>query len=133
VKCFSLFVGSRNSAAASRRFTRRDDEVIRTITFRHFPGGFTVLNADGGWFDPQQKRYVAEESRQIYVCAKNKRGLRPWHEEIRRALHQHELLLIELGAAHYVRGGNAPEVRANPHPKSVRRRPRGQVHRRGRD
>jgi hypothetical protein len=125
VKCFSLFVGSRNFAGATRRFTRRDDELIRAITFRYFPEGFTVINADGGWFDPSRKKFVEEESRQIYVCARTKRGLRPWQEKIRRALHQRECLLVELGPAHSIRSGGRetePKVTDQPAPSRKRKR-----------
>jgi hypothetical protein len=72
---------------------------LRAITQRHFPEGFTILHADGGWFDPAAGRFVAEESRQILVCAPHRRRLRPWCDELARALKQKELLVVELGPA----------------------------------
>jgi hypothetical protein len=96
--CFSLHLGARNTVAAGRRFARHDDEQIRSITFRHFPRGFTVLNANGGWFDPS-RGFIAEESRQILVCTTSRRALRRWCRELARALGQKELLVVELGPA----------------------------------
>lgn len=96
-RCFSLILGARNTPGAGRRFRRRDDAAIRRITFRHFPQGFTILNADGGWFDPAAGRFVAEESRQILVCPSRRADLRPWCRELAAALKQKELLVIELG------------------------------------
>jgi hypothetical protein len=96
-KCFSLMLGARNTPAAGQRFAPADDERIRSLTFRHFPDGFTILNASGGWFDPAQKRFVEEDSRQIMVCAPGTRSLRRWLDELARALNQKELLVIELG------------------------------------
>lgn len=98
LKCYSLILGARNTPGAGKRFTRADEERIREITFRHFPDGFTILNADGGWFDPQ-RGFVAEESRQILVCASRLLALRRWCDELARALQQKELLVVELGAA----------------------------------
>ena len=96
-KCFSLLLGARNTPAAGKHFTRADDEKIRTLTFRHFPDGFTILNASGGWFDPSKNRFVEEDSRQILICAANVRSLRPWLHDLAAALEQKELLVIELG------------------------------------
>jgi hypothetical protein len=72
--------------------------LIRRITQRHFPEGFTILEASGGWFDPGTKRFVVEESRQILVCAPNRR-LAPWCRELAQAFRQQELLVVELGPA----------------------------------
>ena len=96
--CYSLILGARNTPSAGRRFKRADEEQIRAITFRHFPDGFTVLNADGGWFDPA-RGFIEEDSRQILVCAPNLRALRPWCDELARALQQKELLVFALGPA----------------------------------
>src|SRR5687768_980527 len=98
-KCFSLFLGARNTPGAGKHFTREDDDLIRSLTFRHFPDGFTILNAEGGWFDPTQKRFIEEDSRQILVCAAGMRALRPWLGELAGALKQKELLVIEVGPA----------------------------------
>jgi hypothetical protein len=96
-KCFSLLLGARNTPAAGKHFTKADDEKIRALTFRHFPDGFTILNASGGWFDPSRRRFVEEDSRQILVCTSNVRSLRPWLNDLAATLEQKELLVIELG------------------------------------
>lgn len=98
LKCFSLLLGARNTPSAGKTFSRTDEERIRAITFRHFPDGFTVLNADGGWFDPA-RGFVEEESRQLLVCAPGLAALRPWCSELAEALGQKELLVVELGPA----------------------------------
>jgi hypothetical protein len=98
-KCFSLLLGARNTPTAGKHFTQADEEQIRSITFRYFSNGFTILNATGGWFDPAQKRFIEEDSRQILVCAASLRSLRRWLDELARALHQRELLVIEVGPA----------------------------------
>ena len=98
-KCFSLLLGARNTPSAGQHFARSDDERIRSLTFRHFSNGFTILNATGGWFDPTQKRFVEEDSRQIMVCASGIRSLRRWLDDLARALNQKELLVIEVGPA----------------------------------
>jgi hypothetical protein len=99
LRCFSLLLGARQTHAMGKRFRREDDALIREITFRHFPDGYTVLHADGGWFDPKTQRFIAEESRQILVCAKSARLLRRWSAELAHALEQRELLVVELGPA----------------------------------
>jgi len=96
-KCFSLLLGARNTPAAGKHFTPADDEQIRSLTFRHFPAGFTILHASGGWFEPTRKRFVEEDSRQILVCTSDVRSLRPWLDDLAGALQQKELLVIELG------------------------------------
>jgi hypothetical protein len=98
LKCFSLLLGARHTPGAGKRFTRADESRIHEITFRYFPDGFTVLNAEGGWFDPA-RGFIAEASRQILVCAANRAALRPWCGELSRALEQDELLVVELGPA----------------------------------
>jgi hypothetical protein len=97
MRCFSLLLGARNTPAQGKRFTAGDDAQIRAITFRHFPDGFTVLNADGGWFNPDRKVFIEEESRQILVSAPSIAALRPWCAELGHALGQQDLLVIEVG------------------------------------
>jgi hypothetical protein len=99
MRCYSLILGARQTRAAGKRFLAADDRRIRDITFRHFPNGYTILNADGGWFDPDKRRFIAEESRQILVCSPSARALRPWCKELAAALRQKELLVIEVGPA----------------------------------
>lgn len=97
--CFSLILGARNTPAAGRRFSKKDDGLIRDLTAAHFPEGFTILDAGGGWFDPERKIFVEEEARQILVCTANRRTLRTWCAALAKALHQKELLVVELGVA----------------------------------
>lgn len=99
MKCYSLLLGARNTPARGKRFSRKDDALIREITFRHFPNGFTILNADGGWYDPQERAFVEEESRQLLVCTDRAPALRLWCAELAAALQQDELLVVEVGRA----------------------------------
>jgi hypothetical protein len=50
MKCDSLTLGARH--APGTRWTARDELAVRRITAAHFPSGFTILRALGGWFDP---------------------------------------------------------------------------------
>lgn len=99
MNCYSLILGARHTSATGTRFGGREERRIREITRRHFPAGFTILRADGGWFDPDLARFVAEESRQLLVCAPSRRPLAPWCRELARALGQKELIVVELGRA----------------------------------
>ena len=99
MKCYSLLLGARNTPARGKQFSQKDDALIREITFRHFPKGFTVLNADGGWYDPEARSFVEEESRQILVCTRRMPALRLWCAELAAALQQDELLVVEVGPA----------------------------------
>ena len=96
MKCYSLSIGSENTGGG-RRFTRAADALIRKITESHFPDGFTIMHANGGWFDPKRGQFLREESRQVIVSAEHPRRLDDWCEELARALKQKELLVIELG------------------------------------
>jgi hypothetical protein len=98
-------LGARRTPAAGRKFAKVDDARVRAITQKHFPEGFTLLEADGGWFDPAAKRFVAEESRQILVCVSDRRRLRAWCDELARALKQKEPLVVEAGLAMRFRPG----------------------------
>lgn len=99
LKCYSLLLGARNTPTHGKRFSSADDAQIREITFRHFPDGFTILNADGGWFDPAARAFVKEESRQILICTDKPAALRRWCADLAEALQQDELLVVEVGAA----------------------------------
>lgn len=98
LRCFSLLLGARNTPGAGQHFAPEDDERLREVTFRHFPAGFTVLNAEGGWFDPD-RGFIAEESRQILVCAPTLAAVRRWCRELAQVLRQKELLVVEMGTA----------------------------------
>ncbi len=133
--CFSLILGARNTPGAGRRFSKADDEMIRELTARHFPDGFTILNADGGWFDPQQRVFVEEAARQVLICTSDRRTLRAWCAALAGALRQKELLVVELGVARTFRyrASHAPRsasegVPPNPwggQPKPTARAERG--------
>lgn len=98
LRCFSLLLGARSTPGAGRHFLKKDDERLREVTFRHFPNGFTVLNADGGWYD-HSRGFIAEESRQIIVCAPTLAAVRRWCGELAHVLQQKELLVVEVGPA----------------------------------
>jgi hypothetical protein len=98
-KCFSLLLGARNTKGARRTFSGGDEALIREITFRHFPDGFTILNAEGGWFDPVRRKFIEEHTRQILVHTSNRTPLRAWCAELAEALNQRELLVVEVGPA----------------------------------
>ncbi len=110
--CFSLILGARNTPAAGRQFSKKDDELIRELTARHFPDGFTILNADGGWFDPERRAFVEEAARQVLICTSDRRALEAWCTALARALRQKELLVVELGVARTFRykASDAPRV-----------------------
>lgn len=99
MKCFSIILGARNTPSAGRKFTRKDDKAIRELTADYFPDGFTILNADGGWFDPQRGKFIEEESRQVLVCTSDRQVLRKWCAALAVALQQKELLVVEIGEA----------------------------------
>jgi hypothetical protein len=98
-KCWSLMVGSRSLSRRGRTFAPADDRHLREITTRHFPTGYTILHADGGWFDPVRRKFMREESRQVLICAAGLGAVRRWAQELGAALQQKELLVIELGRA----------------------------------
>lgn len=110
MKCYSLSIGSENTGGG-RRFTRAADALIRKITESHFPDGFTIMNATGGWFDPQRRRFLREESRQVIVSAEHPRQLNRWCAELAGALRQKELLVIELGPRRRLRFEEPPRRR----------------------
>lgn len=97
MECWSLMIGARAVGLKGGRITRHDDELIQRITQKHFPQGFTILEAKGGWFDTAEKRFVREESRQILVSANGPSSVRNWGRELGRALQQKELVLVRLG------------------------------------
>ena len=74
---------------------------------RIFLDGFTILNADGGWFDPQERRFIEEESRQILVCARKRAPLRAWCRDLGKALAQREFLVLEIGNAAKIQIGRS--------------------------
>jgi hypothetical protein len=111
--CWSLLIGAGRLHTGARRFSRADDSRIQRITAEHFPGGFTILGATGGWFDPDLRRFVVEESRQILICGAQAGAVRRWAVELGRALRQKELVVMRLGAALRLRiaAGRNPATR----------------------
>ena len=99
MKCYSLLLGARNTPAAGKRFLRRDDALVREITARHFPDGFTILSAEGAWYDRERGTFIEEDSRQILITTRDRAKLRAWSQELGEALQQKELLVVELGRA----------------------------------
>ena len=98
MKCYSLLVGARNRRGTPK-FSRATEAVLQKITANHFPDGFTILDAAGGWFDPRRRKFQKEQSRQVLVCTAHPARLGPWCAELARALGQEELLVTELGRA----------------------------------
>ncbi len=47
LKCFPLMLGARNPPAAGKPFSCTDDELIRAITYRHFPTGLRFVRPSG--------------------------------------------------------------------------------------
>ena len=106
--CYSLLLGARSTPGRGARFRADDEEKLRAITARHFPEGFTVLNADGAWFDPEARRFIEEEARQVIVCTERRGRLRGWCDELATALGQKELLVTEVGRAAMFRRRKRP-------------------------
>ena len=96
---WSLLIGARKLRAKARRFSRADDRLIQEITTRHFPAGFTILNAVGGWFDSARRRFIHEESRQVLIGGATPAQVRRWGRELGRALAQEEIVVIRIGTA----------------------------------
>ena len=99
MQCWSLLIGARRLRAKARRFSRADDRLLQEITARHFPTGFTILHAAGGWFDPAQRRFIHEESRQVLIGGATSAEVRCWGHELGRALEQKEIVVIRVGEA----------------------------------
>lgn len=112
---YSLLVGSSNSRGY---FRRADDRRLRKITARHFPEGFTILSAQGSWYDPDTHTFRKEEAREIVLCTDRRTALKAWCEEIGTALRQKELLLTEGGRTRRFRF----EMRASAKGRSSKRR-----------
>jgi Protein of unknown function (DUF3574). len=99
MNCYSLLLGARNTPTAGKRFLKKDDARVRAITARHFPEGFTILSAKGGWQDQERGAFIEEDSRQILITTRNRAKLRAWCQELGAALQQKELLVVEIGPA----------------------------------
>lgn len=96
-QCWSLLIGASRLEGARRTFSTRDERIIQEITTRHFPGGYTILSASGGWFDPVRRRFIREDSRQVLICGAPLGAVRRWACKLGAALGQKELLLVAHG------------------------------------
>jgi len=94
MKAYSVLIGAPND---TRRFSPTAERRLQQITARHFPGGFTILDAKGAWYDPARRAFRREQARQIVVTTAQLRRLRPWCLELGAALNQKEILLLEAG------------------------------------
>ena len=103
MRCYSLLLGARN---ARRTFSAKDDAQVRAVTLRHFPTGFTILSSLGAGYDPTRRRFRLEQSRQILVATSSAAKVRRYAEALAAALHQHELMVVELGKAYFVTRGS---------------------------
>lgn len=99
---YSLTIGARTAGGAAS-FRAGEDRLLRRITRLHFPAGFTILKARGGWWNSARGKFEEEESREIRVTARTLRPVRAWALALGRALRQKELLVIGLGRAHRIR------------------------------
>jgi hypothetical protein len=99
MQCWSLLIGARSLRTNARRFSRADDRLLQEITTRHFPAGFTILNAIGGWFGSARRRFIQEESRQVLIGGATPAQVRRWGQELGRALGQKEIVVIRIGTA----------------------------------
>ena len=96
MKTYSLLIGARDG---QRRFAKRDDALIQEITLRVFRVGFTILSAEGAWYDPAARKFVKQEARQVMVCTSSATKIRSWCQALKKALGQKELIVITLGKA----------------------------------
>ena len=99
---WSVLIGARQMRRG-RRFSQADDRLLQTITAEHFPSGYTILEARGGWFDPSTRRFVREDSRQILITSRSARRIRAWGKALGNALRQKELLLAQMGVARKIK------------------------------
>jgi hypothetical protein len=96
IRSWSVLVGSR-SGERRGKFSRSDDEAVQRVTTECFPEGYTILRSTGGWFDPQKRRFIREESRQVIVCASHTPLVLRWARKLGKVLKQKELLVVEHG------------------------------------
>ncbi|MDB6167433.1 MAG: hypothetical protein JWM88_297 [Verrucomicrobia bacterium] len=104
LKSYSLFLGARNDPARGR-FRAADELAVQRITAKHFPDGFTILEATGGWYDPAARRFRKEDSRQVLITTSRPAKLRAWCGDLGRALRQKQLLVVETGPARWFNPG----------------------------
>ena len=100
MKAYSVLIGSPNN---TRRFSRRAEQTLQTITARHFPDGFTILDAKGAWYDPARRTFRKEDARQVVVTTPQPARLHRWCRELGAALNQQEVVLLEIGRSTRIR------------------------------
>lgn len=103
MKCYALTLGARNTPAAGRHFSTHDEGAIRQVTQQHFPDGFTITAARGGWWDQDAGRFKLEDSRQITVRSPSRPRVQRWARALGALLQQKELLVVELGESLVIR------------------------------
>lgn len=116
--CWSILIGARR-IGSRRSFTADDELRLQAITADHFPNGYTILEAKGGWFDPTSRRFVREDSRQILVTSASFPAVKTWAIALGSALRQKEIILVKVGNTrririrHADRRTKAPKSRAS--------------------
>ena len=100
--CWSILIGARRIGSRST-FSRTDDRRLQAITAKHFPAGYTVLEASGGWYDSSIRKFVREDSRQVLVTSASIRAVEQWARALGTAFRQKELLLVKLGGIRRIR------------------------------
>jgi hypothetical protein len=96
MKAYSILIGSPNT---TRRIARREERALQTIVARHFPNGFTILDAKGAWHDARRRSFRKEDARQVLVCTAQPRKLAACCRELGAALRQQEIVVFAIGAA----------------------------------
>lgn len=96
MKTYSLIVGAR-TVSGSVRFEPSQEKRLLDITREHFPDGFTLLCARGGWWNASTHRFEKEESREVRVVSANNAKVVQWARAVGTALKQKEVLVTEIG------------------------------------
>lgn len=96
-RMWSLLIGARHVRPGLRRFSRADDRLLQRMTAQHFPRGYTILEARGGWYDPDARRFVREDSRQVLVTSDSAQTVARWASALGVALRQKEMLVLSFG------------------------------------
>lgn len=100
---WSLFLGAKQVGKRRSLFSRTEDLTLQRITADHFPKGYTIVEAKGGWYDAATKRFVREDSRQIYVTADSEAAVDRWAKDLGATLKQKELMVVRVGRQKRVR------------------------------
>ncbi len=106
MKTYSLLVGSR-ALSGNAKFQSHQDKLLQDTTREHFPGGFTILRARGGWWNSTTKRFETEESREVRVVTSRYQAVARWARAIGAVLGQREVILTESGRARKIALGKS--------------------------